>query len=82
MRRASSTPTAPSAPAANSSESPGRNGVTTNPVSAKITQEEDGVDERSVLGGQFAEVTIQVKNQVEQRIHAPSILWDAPPVVR
>jgi hypothetical protein len=34
--------TAASAPTANNSESPGRNGVTTNPVSAKITVNSSG----------------------------------------
>ena len=48
--------TAASAPAANSSESPGRNGVTTNPVSANTMAKRMRVDPEAVVAQQLDQV--------------------------
>ena len=53
-------------PTVNKSASPGRNGVTTSPVSAKDDQEEQGVDPGSVGIGHLGEIQIQVQNDVQE----------------
>jgi len=42
-------PSAANVPAANSNESPGKNGVMTNPVSIKITAKKDGIRPHPIL---------------------------------
>ena len=63
-------PVAASAPAANSNESPGRNGVTTRPVSAKMTAKSPAYDQRAVLRDKISEVNVEVEKEVDDVIHA------------
>ena len=57
---------AASAPTANSRESPGRNGVTTKPVSAKTMREKQPVDPVAVRLHEFEQMTVEVQNEVDE----------------
>jgi hypothetical protein len=57
---------AASAPATNSSESPGRKGVTTSPVSQKTMRKQDDVDPGAVLRQQHGEVLVDVEDDVDE----------------
>ena len=49
-----------------SSESPGRNGVTTSPVSVKMIREQQSIDPDAVPTDEFGQVNIEVKQEIDQ----------------
>ena len=60
--------TAASAPAANSSESPGRNGVTTKPVSANTMRNRISVDPEAVVAQQLDEVGVEMQDEIDEPV--------------
>ncbi len=54
------------APAAKSSESPGRNGVTTSPVSQKTISDQDAVGPPAVVGDDLAQVGVEMEDEVDE----------------
>ena len=60
--------TAASAPAANSSESPGRNGVTTKPVSANTMANRISVHPEAVVAQQLDQVRVEMQDDVDEPV--------------
>ena len=64
-----SSPAPHSAPAAKSSESPGRMGVTTSPVSAKTMRKMTPYTQRAVRACELEQVIVDVKDEIYRRLH-------------
>ena len=53
-------------PTANSSESPGRIGVTTSPVSQKMISKQHHIGPHAILGDDLAQVLVEVQEKVDE----------------
>ena len=66
-------PAPASVPLVSSSDSPGRKGATTSPVSAKIVAKMASVDPRAELLDQLGQVDVQVQDVLEELVDVPGL---------